>query len=153
MMKAWFGLLALLIPAAAAAADQVALDSEIFVEKIVTDPDGTSRIVLEPTKVVTPGDRLLFVVGYKNNGSQPAADFVITNPLPSAVAYAGAEGNEPQVSVDGGSSWGALAALKVRQADGTDRPATAADVTHVRWTFASIAPGAGGKLSFRGVVK
>jgi uncharacterized repeat protein (TIGR01451 family) len=152
-MKFLLGLLALLTPALAMAADQVTLDSQIFVERTVTDADGTTRTVREPTKVVTPGDRLVFVIAYKNAGSAAASDFVITNPLPSAVAYAGTEGNEPELSVDGGTSWGALAVLKVAQENGTERAASPADVTHVRWTFATIPAGSGGSVSFRGVVK
>jgi uncharacterized repeat protein (TIGR01451 family) len=152
-MKYLIGLIALLLPAAAVAAESVKLDSQIFVEKTVTDPDGKTRQVREPTKVVTPGDRLVFVIGYKNAGAAAATDFVITNPLPAAVAYAGAGENEPQVSVDGGTSWGALASLTVKQENGTERPATATDVTHVRWTFATIPAGGTGSVSFNAVVK
>jgi uncharacterized repeat protein (TIGR01451 family) len=153
-MKLFLFALTLLAPAAALAADEVSLDSQIFVERTVSDADGKAKTVLEPTKVVTPGDQLLFVIAYKNLGTQGAADFVVTNPLPAAVAYSGAEGTEPQVSVDGGASWGSLATLNINQADGTVRPATPADVTHVRWAFDQTIPaGGGGKLSFRGVVK
>jgi hypothetical protein len=47
-----------------------------------------------------------------------------------------------------------LSALSVRNADGTSRPATPADVTHVRWRIATPIPaGANGELRFRGIVK
>jgi len=152
-MKLLLFVLTLLAPAAAMAAE-VSLDSQIFVERTITEPEGKTRVVLEPTKVVTPGDRLVFIIAYKNQGAAAAADFVVTNPLPAAVAYSGAEGEEPAVSVDGGSNWGPLATLKIKQTDGTFRSAEAADVTHVRWTFDRTIPaGGGGKLSFRGVVK
>jgi uncharacterized repeat protein (TIGR01451 family) len=153
-MKILFFLLALVAPAAAMAADQVTLDSQILVEREIRNADGTSKTILEPTEVVVPGDRLLFVVSYKNVGAEAAADFVVTNPLPPAVAYTGSEGEEPTVSVDGGSSWGQLANLSITQADGTARAALPGDVTHVRWAFNSTIPAGGtGKLSFRGVVK
>jgi uncharacterized repeat protein (TIGR01451 family) len=153
-MKLFFFLLALAAPAAAIAADKVSIDSQIFVERTVTETDGKAKTLLEPTKVVTPGDRLVFVIGYKNLGAEAAADFVVTNPLPQAVAYSGAEGAEPAVSVDGGNSWGPIATLKIKQTDGSFRPAVPADVTHVRWAFDKTIPaGGGGKLSFRGVVK
>jgi len=53
------------------------------------------------------------------------------------------------VSVDGGATFGALVDLKIREADQTSRPATAADVTHVRWRFQQpLAPGATGAVAF-----
>ena len=152
-MKILIALLALAAPAAAFAAGDVTLASEVFVERVHEDAQGKKQVVLEPPAVVTPGDRLVFQLSYRNAGTQPATGFEITNPVPQAIAFTGAEGNAV-VSVDGGKSWGTLAALKVAQPDGTSRPATAADVTHIRWSFSQPIPaGNGGKLSFRGVVK
>jgi uncharacterized repeat protein (TIGR01451 family) len=152
-MKAFLALIMLIAPAAALAASDVSLSSVVFVEHNVTGPDGKAKIVREAPKVVVPGDQLVFELNYRNGGAQPAEGFVVTNPIPASVAYAG-EAKGAVVSVDGGKSWGALDALKIAQADGTSRPATPADVTHVRWSFAQpIAAGSGGKLSFRGVVK
>jgi uncharacterized repeat protein (TIGR01451 family) len=152
-MKLFLGLAAFLTPAAALAAPDVSISSTAFVEHIVKDAAGTPKTVLEPPKMVTPGDHVVFVLTYRNGGTQPATGFVINNPLPASVSFEGSEGIQPIVSVDGGKSWGTLASLKVAQPDGTVRPATPADVTHLRWTFAAIAPGQAGKLSFRGVVK
>ena len=153
-MKILLSFLALIAPAAAMAASEVSLDSDVFVERVKQDASGKRSTVLEPPKVVTPGDRLVFVLAYKNGGAKPATDFVVTNPIPDAVAFAGAEGDGALMSVDGGKSWGVLATLRVKQPDGSLRPALPADVTHVRWSFAqAIAAGAGGKLSFRGIVK
>ena len=152
-MKALLFLLALIAPAVAAAND-VALSSKVFVERIKIDAAGKRSTVLEPPSMVTPGDRLLFVLSWQNGGARPAADFVVTNPIPSAVSYAGAESDGAVVSVDGGKNWGALATLKVGQPDGTMRAAVPADVTHVRWSFTKpIEAGATGKLSFRGIVR
>ncbi|MBA3896542.1 MAG: DUF11 domain-containing protein [Sphingomonadaceae bacterium] len=154
MTKLLIALVALLAPVAAHAANDVALTSEVFVEKAVPDAAGRTRLVLEPPKVVVPGDRLVFVLGYKNLGRAPAADFVVTNPMPSAVAYQGAADGAAMVSVDGGRSWGALPALKVRGEGGVVRAARPEDVTHVRWAMKMPIPvGAAGKLSFRGVVR
>ena len=153
-MKILLPLLALIAPAAAAAASNVTLASNVFVERVKQDPSGKSSTVLEPPRLVTPGDKLVFELSYKNKGVEPAADFVVTNPIPDSVAYAGTEGDSALVSIDGGKSWGQLAALKVEQQDGTMRPALPSDVTHVRWTFTrAIAAGEAGKLSFRGIVK
>lgn len=153
-MKIWLALFALLAPAAASAADNVSLTSKVLVERVKPGPDGKPVAVREEPGVVTPGDKLLVVLSYRNGGAQPATGFTLTNPIPASVAFTGTDDASASVSVDGGKSWGALASLKVVAADGTSRPAVAADVTHIRWSFARpIAAGSGGELSFRGVVE
>lgn len=153
-MKLLLILLAFLLPSAALAQSQVALTSDVFVERSTTDANGKTIVVLEKPGIVTPGDKLVFVLSYKNNGSGPATDFVVTNPIPASVAFNGTDSGGALYSIDGGKSWGALGALKVREADGSSRAATLSDVTHVQWAFAQAIPaGNGGKLSFRGVVK
>jgi uncharacterized repeat protein (TIGR01451 family) len=153
-MKLLLALFALMMPLAAHAANDVSLTSSVFVEKSVPQTDGKTRLVLEEPKVVVPGDRLVFVLNYRNLGGKPATDFVVTNPMPGAVAYQGTGDAGAIVSVDGGKSWGAMASLKVRKADGSVRAAYPEDVTHVRWAMKSPIPvGAAGKLSFRGVVR
>lgn len=153
-MKILLALFALLAPVAASAADNVSLTSKVLVERVKPGADGKPVTVREEPGVVTPGDRLVFVLGYRNGGTEPATGFTLTNPIPPSVAFAGTDDASAVVSVDGGKSWGALAALKVVQADGTSRAAVAADVTHIRWSFGQpIAAGSGGELSFRGVVE
>lgn len=154
MRTVFFLLLAALMPGQALAANQVALDNHVFVERVSTDAQGKQRILLEEPKVVVPGDRLVFVLNYRNAGAQPADKFVITNPLPAAVRFADAGDTRPLFSVDGGKQWGLLADLSVPMTDGTRRAAQAADVTHIRWAFQNPIPvGGTGKLMFRGVVK
>ena len=147
-------LLAFLLPVPALAQSQVALTSEIFVERTTTDANGRQNVSLEAPSVVTPGDPLVFVLHYRNNATSPATDFVVTNPIPESVSYVSSESAGSVLSVDGGQSWGQLATLSVRNADGTSRPAAAADVTHIRWRIAQPIPAGGqGELRFRGVVK
>ena len=153
-MKIWLALFALLAAAAASAADNVSLTSKVLVERVKPGPDGKAVTVREEPGVVTPGDKLVVVLSYRNKGAEPATGFTLTNPIPASVAFAGTDDSSASVSVDGGKSWGALASLKVPAADGTSRPAVAADVTHIRWSFGQpIAAGSGGELSFRGVVE
>lgn len=153
-MKLMLAMLALSAPAAAFAADNVALSSEVFVERVKPGPDGKPIVVRETPKVVTPGDKLVFELAYRNQGAQPATGFALTDPIPGAVSFAGAESPGATFSVDGGKSWGPLASLRIAQAGGASRAATPADVTHIRWSFSQAIPaGASGKLSFRGVVK
>ena len=153
-MKIWIALFALLAPAAASAADNVSLTSKVLVERIKPGADGKPVTVREEPGVVIPGDKLVVVLSYRNKGSEPATGFTLTNPIPASVAFTGTEDSSASVSVDGGKSWGALGSLKVVAADGTSRPAVAADVTHIRWSFSRpIAAGSRGELSFRGVVE
>ncbi|HYI39914.1 MAG TPA: hypothetical protein VE053_06310 [Allosphingosinicella sp.] len=153
-MKIWLALFALLAPAAASAADTVSLSSKVLVERVKPGPDGKPVTVREAPGVVTPGEKLVVILSYRNGGTQPATGFTLTNPIPPSVAFTGTDDSSASVSVDGGKTWGALASLKVVAADGTSRPAVAADVTHIRWSFGQpIAAGSGGELSFRGVVE
>ena len=154
-MRFLLTLLALmLLPGVALAQSQVALTSNVLVERSVTGPDGAARTSLEAPGIVTPGDRLVFVLAYRNNAASPATDFVVTNPIPDSVSYSSSESTGSVLSVDGGRTWGELSALSVRNADGTSRPATPADVTHVRWRIAQAIPAGGsGELRFRGIVK
>jgi len=154
MIKRFFIAIALILPGTAMAANNVTLSSDVYIERKVAKPNGTTALVLEQPKTVTPGDQLVFVVKYKNVGSAPASDFSVTNPLPKAVAFNGTSDGTEIVSVDGGKSWGPLAALTYLSGNGDIRPALMTDVTHVKWKFnRSLSAGSGGKLIFRGTVK
>jgi uncharacterized repeat protein (TIGR01451 family) len=154
MVKLLIAFAALLMPSALLAADSVALSSIVFVEKTIADADGKTKVTLHEPKIVTPGDRLIFILNYQNKGSAAANNFIVTNPLPSAVAYQGTADATAEVSIDGGKIWGALTALKVADGPSRWRSARPEDVTHVRWTMKQAIPaGAQGKLSFRGVVR
>lgn len=151
-MKNLLSLLALAVPGTALAASQVTLASNVFVERVRQDAGGKAATVLEPPRAVARGDRLLFVLSYRNEGAEPASGFVVTNPVPDAVAFVGADDAEADVSVDWGRSWGKLSALRVTRPDGTSRAAEPDDVTHVRWSFRhAIGAGQSGKLSFRAI--
>lgn len=154
-------------PAAQTSADpraNIKIESKIQVERSEEAADGklaTKYYAPADVKVI-PGDKLVFINSYKNTGNEPVSGFVVNNPVHAAVEFTGAEENWAELSVDGGASFGDLAAASVANSepavDGTDapatRPATLADVTHIRWNFKdSIPAGASGKLTFRGVVK
>jgi uncharacterized repeat protein (TIGR01451 family) len=153
-MRALLALLLLFAPAIARANDAVALESMVFVEKTVKQPNGVTKTILEAPKIVVPGDKLVFILKYRNTGTQAANHFVVTNPMPSAVAFQSAPTDGAQVSVNGGRDWGQLNELKVKESDGFWREARPEDVTHVRWPMSKpIAAGATGRLSFRGIVR
>ena len=153
-MKILLALFALLMPVVAQAADGVSLVSEVFVEHTETTPEGRSVTTRAEPDMVVPGDNLVFVLSYRNDGTEPATDLVLTNPVPDSVAFSVTTDLSAVVSVDGGKTWGALASLTVIGTDGAGRPAEAADVTHIRWLLDRPVPsGAAGELSFRGLVK
>jgi uncharacterized repeat protein (TIGR01451 family) len=140
---------------------RVVLVSDALIERTEIGADGKEKSTLKkPAEVIiTPGDRVIFTLKYKNQGSLPATAFRATNPMPGPVQFISALEDWAEVSADGGKTWGKLADLKVqaKAADGlTDivRAAAVEDVTHVRWVFPSaIPPGGEGTLSYRGVVK
>lgn len=143
-----------IVPLAAQdAAPAVSVVGDIKSEKTVTDAGGKASIELvEPTSFL-PGDRLIFGQNYSNTSADVVTNFVITNPLPEAVRLAPDADPGLEVSVDGGKSWGKLAALTFTNPDGTSRPATQADVTHVRWVLATIAPGVSGRVAFPVIIR
>ncbi len=144
----------LLTPGFARASSNIDLDSQVFVERAVSDESGAQHIVLDQSDRVTPGDNLVFVLRYRNNGERAASNFNVINPLPRAVSFRETQGQDARFSVDGGKNWGSLSRLSVRERDGHVRRARPDDVTHIRWTFRQPLPaGATGKLSFRGSVR
>ena len=131
----------------------VAVTGDIKTEKTVKGPDGKPAIELVDPESFLPGDRLQFGTNYVNNSADVVTNFTITNPLSPAVRLAPDADSALEVSVDDGKSWGKLAALTVTNADGTTRPAIHADVTHVRWVLATIAPGASGRVSYPVIIR
>lgn len=141
-------LLSLFLAAAAGPAlaqDQpIKITSSALVEKTVVKEKGEKEVVREPAVKVLPGEEVIFVNSYVNEGNIPAEDVVINNPIPEHMIYVGesAVGKKTIVtySVDGGKTFGPLLELMVTEADGTKRPAASVDVTHIRWTRTSPLP-------------
>ena len=131
----------------------VELKGDVKVVKTTTDKQGKPKEELLPPDVVVPGDRLVFSTSYMNNGVEPVENFVVYNPIPSAVRLADDADPDLTVSVDGGKNWGRLAELVVVNEDGTSRPAQTADVTHIRWTLAVVEPGQGGRLEYPAIIR
>lgn len=130
-------------PAEAHAKASVAIDSAVFVERIGAD----SERVLAPARRLTRGDRVVYVLDWK--GQAGDGGFVVTNPLPRAVAYQGSAHEDEEVSADGGQTWGRLGALRVG-----GRLALAEDVTHVRWRIAApVARRGSGRIAYSAIVR
>lgn len=83
---------------------------------------------------------------YRTGGN---GSFVITNPLPSILAYQQSANGDQEVSVDGGRTWGQLDYLRVGS-----RNATPEDVTHVRWRIPAARAAYGrGEIAYAGIVR
>ena len=149
--------LLLSVAPAVAAQDTLELRNAVFQDIDVKNADGTTHRERVPAAKVVPGTEVIYVITYHNAGKQPAADVVITNPIPAELAYqpeAGSGAVAPEVSVDKGKTWGALASLTVKGADGKPRPAQGGDVTHVRWKIgAPVKAGEEGSVSYRAVLE
>lgn len=128
----------------------VGLTGDVKVIKVLEDASGLRETLIEPTSVV-PGDRLVFTTNYSNDTGSKVENFVISNPLPKAVVLT--EARDFAVSIDGGQSFGVLETLSVANDDGTPRPAELADVTDIRWTIDTIAPGATGTVKYFAAVR
>ncbi len=153
-MGRFLAFLLLFVPALASANSDVALESQVFVERVSKDKLGRRKLVLEAPKIVVPGDRLVYILKYRNVSDRSAKTYFVTNPMPSAVMFQGAAEDSAQVSVNGGLNWGRLETLKIREIGGGLRSARLEDVTHVRWPMARPIPvGGSGRLSFRGIVR
>lgn len=136
--------LALSAPVVATAASPlVALDSAVYVERVVPQKGR----MLQPASTLRRGDRVVYVVSWYRMGGQ--GGFTVTNPLPKKVYYQGSADGREEVSIDGGRSWGRLESMRVG-----NRLATPEDVTHVRWRVpASEAARGSGQITYSAIVR
>lgn len=142
---------------------QATADSSIEINMVaqeeITTLDANGKQVtrlVEPTAVV-PGDMIVYTTHYRNKGKMLAENVAITNPIPRDTAYVDSSATTANAnlsySVDGGNKFDAPKNLTITNRDGTTRPATADDYSHIRWTLKSIAPDASGSVSFHAKVR
>lgn len=138
--------------AATAPAGPITLAGDVKVDRVITENGQSRHVLLAPDKVV-PGERLVFTTSYRNSGTKPIQNFVVTNPVPPAVVVADGGDSSALVSIDGGAHWGTLSSLTLSDGKGGKRPAQASDITHLRWTVPLIAPGQTGNLEYHATVR
>jgi len=138
----------------AVAQDENTLEVVTTVQKIVTvvADDGQVSTEYVEADTVVPGERVQYTILFRNVGTQPADNVVITNPIAESLTYvtgsALQDGLQVEFSIDGGQSFAAADALLVND-DGSDRRATNNDYTHVRWVMqTALAVGDQGIASF-----
>lgn len=135
--------LALVVPIMALASPSVALDSAVFVERVVPNKGR----LLQPASALKRGDRVVYVVSWYRMGGQ--GGFTVTNPLPKKVYFQGSADGREEVSLDGGRTWGRLDGLRIGS-----RLAAPEDVTHVRWKVpADEAARGSGQITYSAIVR
>ncbi|HSG90741.1 MAG TPA: hypothetical protein VLA56_16110 [Pseudomonadales bacterium] len=143
--------------AGAQAEGEVRLENRVQkVEYFTNDQGETESRLVEPAAVV-PGDELRYTISFENVSADVTVDagsVVITNPIPPQVRYlegsAFGAGTRISYSADLGETWGEPDDLVVVGDDGSERVATPAEYTHIRWVFEpALEPGQQGSVSFR----
>jgi len=157
-MKTFFKTALVLTAAMALSAPTMALTASQTVQKevITVAEDGTETISYASADMVTPGERIAYTLNYMNDKAEPASNLVLTMPVPEVVVFvegsARGTGTQMSYSVDG-SNFYPREALNV-MVDGTSRPASAEDISHIRWNIVGpIDSGAAGSLAFSGTLK
>ena len=160
MTKRTLSLLAgllLTLPAHAAEEPGVVLESTIQKEVVEIDADGEEVTRLTDVGTALPGDTIVFTIRFRNEGSEPAENIVLTNRVDPALTYVSGSamgaGYDIEYSVDGGRTFGPLADLTVTGPDGESRPAGPEDVTTIRWRPRNpLPPGGEGFVRFKATV-
>ncbi len=125
-------------------------------QEVIVNDAGETETRLVAADVVVPGDRVVYTITFRNVGDEPADGVIITNPIDDSLTYvdgsAFGPGMDIQFSVDGGVVFAPADDLTVTE-DGIERPAVAADFTHVRWVMQNeLAVGAQGIARFTAVL-
>jgi uncharacterized repeat protein (TIGR01451 family) len=128
-------------------------------QKVTVDKDGTRHTAMVPAARVLPGTEVTYIINYTNVGTKPVESVVVNDPIPEHMTYVpgSVKGDNTTIafSADGGKTWASSpSALTVTNPDGSTRPATPKDYTHIRWTVnGALAAGARGSVSFRATLQ
>jgi len=121
------------------AAADIRLKAVAEVEISVVNDKGETELKRMPATKVIPGTEVIYTITVSNLGDQPADSVVVTDPIPENTTYvdrsAFGAGTKITFSVDGGKSYDLAGKLKVKDAAGKLRAATASDYTHIRWVL------------------
>jgi uncharacterized repeat protein (TIGR01451 family) len=120
------------------ASAEVTLTNTVFEVVTITNKDGSQQDQWQQPDKILPGERVGYQVEVTNQGTEPAADIVIANPIPEHTVYVqgSAKGLDTQIefSVDDGKTYALPADLFIEK-DGKRVQAEIADYTQVRWTL------------------
>jgi len=123
----------------------------------VTTPEGEVETELVSADLVAPGETVQYALSYMNEGADPIEDVVLTMPVPEELRFIDESAQAPDTqvtySIDGGATFANRTELLI-DANGELVPATAEDITHIRWAFtAPIETGEDGAISFQAVLR
>lgn len=147
---------AMLSAAQAQQAGSIELKNIAEIEIEVRDAQGKIERKRAAVAKAVPGTEVIYTTTFKNIGTRPAANIVINNPVPAnttlvAGSVYGAN-TEISYSVDS-KTFATPDKLKVKDKDGKEITATAADYTAIRWTFkGDLAAGKTAEAGFRAVI-
>ena len=126
----WTIALAALTAAIPANAQDVAIDSSVYLER---ESGGETRII--PATRLSRGDRVVTILTWD---APRGGTYTVVSPVPAGLALESASQPGLEVSTDGGRSWRRL----------SDPDAVPRGTTHLRWRV-----GGDGRLSYRAVVR
>jgi uncharacterized repeat protein (TIGR01451 family) len=136
-MRGWLIAAGIIIgPACLAAPDPISIRSIAEVEQS-RQSQGRETTKLIPADRVVSGDTVIYTLEVRNTAPISVRRPIVTYAIPTHMTYlpesAVGPGTEVTYSVDAGRSFDAPENLKVQEAGGQLRAATAADYTHIRW--------------------
>jgi len=121
------------------AAADIRLKAVAEIEVPVVNDKGETEVKRMPATKVVPGTEVIYTITVSNVGDQSADNVVVTDPIPENTTYvdrsAFGAGTKITYSVDDGKSYDLAEKLKVKDAAGNLRTATANDYTHIRWVL------------------
>ncbi len=129
----------------------------VEVATVITDENGNKTTVYKKAEEVAPGNEVRYILDFANDGEAPASNVRLDMPVPAEIELIEGSvetGNaDVTYSVDSGETFSRRGDLTV-SVNGSQRVATAEEITHIRWTFSeAIAPGDAGQISYRGVLQ
>ena len=153
----------LLALAAASAVTMPAFANGLSAKQVVeratvsVDVDGNEVRSYALAEEVAPGDEVRYSLSYANTGDEPAEAVSLVMPVPGEVTYIESSvrgaANTVSFSADGGKSFSGRATVATGEGDEA-RPASADDITHIKWVFSEpVAPSSVGTVSFSAVLK
>ena len=125
--------------------------------EVTSMKDGKKETTRIAAKKVAPDGEVIYTTTFKNTNNKPISNIIVTNPIPTNMLYSAdsATGANTVItySVNGGKTYDAPEKLTVAGKDGKQRPAQAADFTHIRWVYkGDLATGKSSDVGFKAKV-
>jgi uncharacterized repeat protein (TIGR01451 family) len=148
-------------PGAAGGRPDIVVDVVALKEVIQRDASGRETVELRQADSTSPGDTLVYRIVYRNQGSAPAHDAQVVDPIPAGTQLVPGSwevrGGEFTVSADGGKSFEPYPIRRAvkQEAGGTVmKEIGLSEYTHVRWTTKeTLPPGAERTTAFKVTVR